>query len=117
MVCRSRPRTRSRLAYEALAAGRIDVMDVYTTDAKITRYNLRVLSDDRHFFPSYAALLLHRLDLPQRLPKTWTALTALEGTISVERNASHECAGGARWQVVAAVAQVLPAAVEYGTST
>ncbi len=73
------------LAYEALAAGRIDVMDIYSTDAKIARYGLRVLEDDRHFFPAYAALLLHRMDLPQRLPQTWAALTALEGTIPAQR--------------------------------
>ncbi len=73
------------LAYEALAAGRIDVMDVYTTDAKIKRYGLRVLADDRSFFPQYAALLLHRADLPQRLPKTWAALSGLQDTIPAER--------------------------------
>ena len=73
------------LAYEALAAGRIDVMDVYTTDAKIKRYGLRVLTDDRGFFPPYAALLLYRADLPQRLPRTWTALTGLQGAIPPER--------------------------------
>jgi len=73
------------LAYEALAAGRIQVMDVYTTDAKINRYGLRVIADDRKFFPPYAALLLHRADLPQRLPKTWAALTTLAGMIPPER--------------------------------
>ena len=73
------------LAYEALAAGRIDAMDVYTTDAKINRYGLRVLVDDRGFFPQYAALLLHRADLPQRLPKTWAALAQLEGSIPTGR--------------------------------
>ncbi len=73
------------LAYEALAAGRIDVMDIYSTDAKIARYGLRVLEDDRKFFPAYAALLLHRVDLPQRLPRTWAALTRLEGAIPAER--------------------------------
>ncbi|MEJ0001321.1 MAG: glycine betaine ABC transporter substrate-binding protein [Verrucomicrobiota bacterium] len=53
------------LAYEAIAAGRIDVMDIYTTDAKIERFQLRVLEDDRKYFPRYdAVLLLHRLDLP-----------------------------------------------------
>ncbi len=41
------------LAYEAIAAGRIDVMDIYSTDAKIERYALRVLEDDRRYFPSY----------------------------------------------------------------
>ena len=73
------------LAYEALAGGRIDVMDIYSTDAKIARYGLRVLEDDRQFFPAYAALLLHRADLPQRLPKTWAALGGLGGAISAER--------------------------------
>ena len=69
------------LAYEALAAGRIDVMDVYSTDAKIERYHLRVLEDDRHFFPRYDAVLLYRRDVPQRFPREWRALQALEGRI------------------------------------
>ena len=37
------------LAYEALAAMQLDVIDVYSTDAKIERYKLRVLEDDRAF--------------------------------------------------------------------
>ena len=73
------------IAYEALAAGRIDVMDVYTTDAKIQRYGMRVLEDDRKFFPPYSAVLLHRADLGQRLPRTWAALESLAGTITAER--------------------------------
>lgn len=85
------------IAYEALAAGRIQVMDVYTTDAKIKRYGLRVLIDDRNFFPPYAALLLHRADLPSRLPKTWAALATLEGRIPasrmIEMNAGVEIEG------------------------
>lgn len=73
------------IAYEAIAAGRIDVVDVYTTDAKIGRYRLRVLVDDRRFFPPYAALLLHRADLPQRLPQSWAKLTALRGAIDAQQ--------------------------------
>jgi len=70
------------LAYEAIAAGQIDVMDIYSTDAKIERYGLRVLEDDRSVFPRYDAVLLYRLDLPLRLPQAWKALQALEGRIS-----------------------------------
>ena len=85
------------LAYESIAAGRIAVTDVYTTDAKIKRYGLRVLADDRNFFPQYSALLLHRANLPERLPKTWAALAMLEGKITPERmialNASAELDG------------------------
>jgi len=85
------------LAYEALAARDVDVIDVYTTDAKIERYALRVLEDDRRFFPEYAAVLLHRRDLAARLPKTWAALERLRGAISTERmiglNADAELRG------------------------
>ncbi len=70
------------LAYEALAGGKIDVVDSYSTDAKIVKYRLRVLDDDKHFFPSYEALLLYRSDVPGRFPKTWAALQKLEDGIS-----------------------------------
>ncbi|MEW5710035.1 MAG: glycine betaine ABC transporter substrate-binding protein [Pseudomonadota bacterium] len=69
------------LAYAALAAGQVDVIDVYTTDAKLTRYRLRVLEDDRKYFPSYEAVLVYRTDAPSRFPKAWRALEALAGTI------------------------------------
>ena len=85
------------LAYEALAAGKIDLMDIYTTDAKIERYKLRVLEDDRKVFPRYDAILLYRLDVPQRFPKQWGALKALEGRIDATRmirmNAAAELEG------------------------
>lgn len=87
------------LAYEALAAGQVDVIDIYTTDAKIERYRLRVLRDDRGFFPAYDAILLARKDLPDRAPRSWQALQSLQGRISAERmiamNAAAELSGGA----------------------
>lgn len=61
------------LAYEALAAGEVDVVDVYSTDAKIDRYQIRVLDDDRGFFPSYAAVLLHAVEAPARFPAAFAA--------------------------------------------
>ncbi|MGJ7494227.1 ABC transporter permease/substrate-binding protein [Variovorax sp. RT4R15] len=69
------------LAYDAITAKQIDVIDIYTTDAKIEHLKLRVLQDDRQYFPRYDAVLLYRLDLPQRLPKAWAALQKLEGRI------------------------------------
>ena len=85
------------LAYEAIAAGQIDVMDIYSTDAKIGRYKLRVLADDKAYFPEYQALFVYRLDVPQRFPKAWAALTALEGAIDERRmiamNAAAELDG------------------------
>jgi osmoprotectant transport system permease protein len=51
------------IAYDALAAGRIDATDVYSTDAQIERAGLVVLVDDRRFFPAYDAVLLMRREV------------------------------------------------------
>ncbi|MEO5844054.1 MAG: glycine betaine ABC transporter substrate-binding protein [Caldimonas sp.] len=48
------------LAYDAVAAGRVDVIDVYSTDAKLGRLGLTVLVDDLGFFPKYDAVVLMR---------------------------------------------------------
>ena len=69
------------LAYEAVAGRQVDVIDIYSTDAKLDKYGLAVLDDDRKYFPRYDAVLLYRADLPRRLPKTWAALAKLEGSI------------------------------------
>jgi osmoprotectant transport system permease protein len=85
------------LAYEALAAGRIDVVDLYSTDAKIQRYAIRVLEDDRGFFPRYDALFLHRIEAPSRNPGAWAAIGGLAGSLDaaamVRLNARAEIDG------------------------
>ncbi len=85
------------IAYEALAAGRVDVIDLYSTDAKIARYKLRVLADDRGYFPRYEALLLHRADVPVRFAPQWQSLQTLAGRIDAEHmiamNAAAELDG------------------------
>lgn len=48
------------LAYDALRGGQVDLIDVYSTDAQLGRGGLRVLVDDRAFFPRYDAVLLMR---------------------------------------------------------
>lgn len=69
------------LAYQAIGGGQIDGMEIYTTDAQISRLHLKVLEDDRHFFPRYDAVLFYRLDLPQRAPRTFAAMQRLVGKI------------------------------------
>ena len=85
------------LAYEAIAGRQVDAIDIYSTDAKLDKYGLTVLEDDRKYFPRYDAVLLYRADLPERLPKTWAALAKLERTIdesSMRRmNAAAELEG------------------------
>src|SRR4029079_15825744 len=58
------------LAYEAIAGKQGDAIDIYSTDAKLDKYGLTVLTDDRAYFPRYDAVLLYRTDVAQRFPRT-----------------------------------------------
>ncbi|HVZ89652.1 MAG TPA: glycine betaine ABC transporter substrate-binding protein [Polyangia bacterium] len=69
------------LAIRGLLDGAVDVTDVYTTDAEIRRAGLRVLADDRGFFPRYQAILLHRRDAEARWPAAFAALRRLTGRL------------------------------------
>ncbi len=109
------------LAYEAIAQKQVDVIDIYSTDAKIDKYGLTVLTDDKQYFPRYDAVLLYRADLPQRLPKTWQALVRLEGSIddaSMRRmNAAAELEGKDFASIAAAfVAQRFAASAKGATA-
>jgi osmoprotectant transport system permease protein len=64
------------LAYQALAGGRVDVIDAFSTDGRLAGSGLRLLEDDRRFFPRYAAVLLARRAFLDRAPRTWAALEA-----------------------------------------
>jgi osmoprotectant transport system permease protein len=70
--------------YQALAAGEVDVIDGYSTDGFIARYDLVVLRDDRRFFPPYEAAALVSRRLAERRPDAVAALTELSGRLDVE---------------------------------
>ena len=69
------------LAYRALESNSLDAMDLYSTDAEIRYYGLRVLADDLNYFPEYKVLLLYRADLETHAPDALAALKRLEGQI------------------------------------
>ena len=70
------------LAYRALDSESIHVTDLYSTDADIKYYNLRILQDDLHLFPIYNAVLLYHDDLSEKAPEVIDAILKLEGKIS-----------------------------------
>ena len=70
------------LAYRGLEGGAIDVTDLYSTDAEIQYYGLRVLADDLRHFSEYDAVLVYRADLAERAPEALAAVLRLEGRIS-----------------------------------
>ena len=72
------------LAYRAIAGGSLDVTDAYTTDAAMATYDLVPLADDRHFFPSYAAVFVYRVRSRQDHPQAFAALDALAGKLDTD---------------------------------
>ncbi|MFZ6644521.1 glycine betaine ABC transporter substrate-binding protein [Undibacterium sp. TJN25] len=85
------------IAYEALRKSQIDVIDIYSTDAKIKQLGLQVLDDNAGYFPRYDAVVLYRLDAVQRFPAAWRALQGLQGRINensmIAMNAAAELDG------------------------
>ncbi len=69
------------IKYQALALGEVDVIDGYSTDGLIARYNLTVLEDDRDFFPPYQAAALISRRLWETRPDAVKALIELSGTM------------------------------------
>ena len=67
--------------YQALAAGQVDVIDGYSTDGLILKYDLVVLEDDRRFFPPYEAAAVTAPGLATRRPDAVAALTELSGLL------------------------------------
>lgn len=70
------------LAYRGIEGGDIAVTDLYSTDAEIRYYGLRVLRDDLSLFPPYQAVVLHRAGLGQRAPTVTAEFRRLEGRVS-----------------------------------
>jgi osmoprotectant transport system permease protein len=94
------------LAYQALASGSADVIDVFSTDGRLTRPGVVVLRDDRRFFPAYSAVLLARLDFIERRPDAWAALERalvgrLDGETMTRLNALADLDGHSARQIAA----------------
>ncbi len=70
-------RLQQALKYQAAGGGRIDVLDVYTTDGRLLVHDLTVLEDDRGLFPPYEAVALVRGAALETHPAAAAALALL----------------------------------------
>ena len=70
--------------YQALGERAVDVIDAYSTDGAISRYDLAVLADDRNIFPPYDAAPLVSRDFYADRPGAVLVLTRLAGRIDEE---------------------------------
>jgi osmoprotectant transport system permease protein len=68
--------------YQALAASSVDIIDGYSTDGLLARYDLVTLEDDRHFFPPYEAAALVSPRLVRDRADAIAVLTRLSGRLT-----------------------------------
>jgi len=63
----------------------VQVIDAYSTDGLLLRYNLLVLEDDLGAFPYYHAVPMIRRDIAEKHPELVGVLRMLAGTLDDER--------------------------------
>ncbi|MBP1947173.1 ABC transporter substrate-binding protein [Virgibacillus litoralis] len=72
------------LMYEGIANGDLDVVTAYTVDPQLKEYDLKVLKDDKHFFPPYEASLVARNSVIDENSEIDKIVESTVGLISTE---------------------------------
>lgn len=93
------------LKYEAIKSGKVDVMNIFTTDGQLSGSNLVVLEDDKHFFPSYYCATVVRDETLQAHPELEKVLEKMGGILTntemADLNYQVEIAGQSERDVAA----------------
>ena len=71
-----------KLRYVAVQNGDINLIDAYSTDSELAKYNLVVLEDDKKLFPPYQGAPLLRKDTLKKYPQLETILGKLQNKIT-----------------------------------
>jgi osmoprotectant transport system substrate-binding protein len=72
------------LMYEGIKNNELDVVTAYTVDPQILEYDLKLLEDDKKFFPPYDASLVTRNEVIDEYPEVSEILDSIVGLISTE---------------------------------
>lgn len=65
------------LRYNAVAEGKVDLIDAFSTDGKILAYDLKILEDDKQFFPPYYVAPVVTEEIYTEYPEVVEALELL----------------------------------------
>lgn len=69
------------LTYSAVKEGTTDVNDAFSTDGRIEAFNLKIIKDDKQYFPPYYAVPIIRMETLQAHPELEEVLNLLAGKI------------------------------------
>ncbi|WP_058535717.1 glycine betaine ABC transporter substrate-binding protein [Legionella saoudiensis] len=69
------------LVYQAIKNDAVQAIEAYTTDGKISEFQLSILNDDKHFYPPYDAAPIIRNSILKNNPQVLLVLAPLLGTL------------------------------------
>ena len=72
------------LKYKAMEQGEIDVMVIFTTDGQLSVSDVKVLEDDKGFYPSYLCGNISRGEVLRKYPQIRASIEKLAGKITDE---------------------------------
>ena len=78
----------SGLVYAAARDGQVDVIDAFATDGRIPAFKLKILVDDKQFFPPYQAAPIIRADTLAKYPELEGILNKLSGKLTDQEMAN-----------------------------
>ncbi|MCS4488194.1 ABC transporter permease/substrate-binding protein [Streptococcus sciuri] len=70
------------LRYQAITTNAVQIIDAYSTDSELIKYNLTTLKDDKQLFPPYQGAPLMTEHTAKQYPQVVKALNTLAGKIS-----------------------------------
>jgi osmoprotectant transport system substrate-binding protein len=73
------------LLYAALGSGKVDMIAANSTDGLASALPVKILADDRHYFPAYECAVVAREQTLARFPRLRGALEELSGKLSDDR--------------------------------
>ena len=91
------------LRYTALQKDETQVIDAFSTDGLLKKFDLKLLKDDKNFFPPYYAVPVVRAETLEKYPDLKNVLLQLEGKVSDEdmRNLNYKVDNGEQSRKVA----------------
>jgi osmoprotectant transport system substrate-binding protein len=93
------------LLYRALSAHQVDIIAGNSTDGPIAAEHLKILADDKHYFPPYQAVPLVREQALERWPQLRAAFASLANKVSADdMRAMNEAVDGQHQDVAVVVA-------------
>lgn len=72
------------LMYTSIDSGQVDVIVAFATDARIEKVGLKVVEDDKYFFPAYNGAITVRNELLEAHPEIADAINAVIGKLDNE---------------------------------